>query len=113
LFILILFRVLLCNAFVPVTAVRFGTSGRDIPRGPGLFNLDCSLARDFNVTERFTFEFRAESYGLTNTSQFANPGATVSVATFTNGVVSSYNGYDIISSAAGNRQVRFGLKLVF
>lgn len=101
------------NAFAPVTAVRFGTSGRNILRGPGFFNLNASLVRDFRLTEKLTMQFRTEAYGLTNTPQFANPGATVSSATFTGGVVSAYNGYDIITSATGNRLLRFALKLVF
>src|SRR5207248_5128337 len=36
-------------AFAPVTAVRFGTSGRDIVRGPGFFNLDASVFRTFRL----------------------------------------------------------------
>jgi hypothetical protein len=109
-------------AFAPVTAVRFGTSGRDIVRGPGFFNLDLSLVRDFNLSERFKFQFRAEAYGLTNTPNFANPGTTVSNATFANGAVTKYNGYDIISATSASswspysgadRQFRFALKLLF
>jgi len=105
-------------AFAPVTAVRFGNSGRDIVRGPGYFDIDASLARDFDLTEHLTLQFRAEAYGLTNTPNFANPGATVSNATFANGAVTSYGGYDIISSTLqGNgvpdRQFRFALHLVF
>ena len=102
------------NAFAPVTAVRFGTSGRDTLRGPGLFNLDASLFRDFALTERFKLEFRAESFGLTNTPQFANPGdLNVSDATRANGAITNYNGYDIINSAGGERQLRFALKFTF
>lgn len=101
------------NAFAPVTTVEFGNTGRDILRGPGLFNLDASLVRDFTIKERLTLEFRAEAYGLTNTPQFGNPGANVSSATFVGGEITSYNGYDTISSASGQRQVRFALKLSF
>jgi len=109
-------------AFAPVTAVRFGTSGRNIVRGPGFFNLDLSLVRDFNLGERFKLQFRAEAYGLTNTPNFANPGATVSNAKFANGAVTSYGGYDIISGTSNSswspysgadREFRFALKLVF
>ncbi|MGH9668206.1 MAG: TonB-dependent receptor domain-containing protein, partial [Bryobacteraceae bacterium] len=100
-------------AFAPVTAVRFGTGGRNILRGPGMFNLDASLYRNFSIKERFKLQFRAESYGLTNTPTFSNPGATVSNATFSSGAVTNFNGYDIISSASGERQIRFALKLSF
>jgi hypothetical protein len=72
------------NAFAPVTAVAFGNTGRDILRGPGLFNLNASLFRTFDLTERFKLQFRAEALGLTNTPHFGNPSATVSNATFTN-----------------------------
>jgi len=100
-------------AFAPVTGVQFGTSGRNILRGPGLFNLDASVFRDFTVTERIKLQFRAEAFGATNTPQFANPSATVSNAVVSSGTITGYNGYDIISSASGERQVRFALKLSF
>jgi hypothetical protein len=82
-------------------------------RGPGFFNLNASLFRTFDLRERFKLQFRAEALGLTNTPQFANPSATVSNATFTNGVVTNLNGYDTITSSTGDRQLRFALKLYF
>lgn len=101
------------NAFAPVTTVQFGNTGRNILRGPGYFNLDASLIRTFNITERFKLKFRADAFSLTNTPQFGNPGTNVSSATFVNGAIESYNGYDIIDSAGGQRQIRFALKLSF
>jgi hypothetical protein len=101
------------NAFAPVTTVSFGNSGRDILRGPGFFNLNASLFRTFDLTERYKLQFRAEALGLTNTPQFANPSATVSNATFSNGVVTNLNGYDTITSSTGDRQLRFALKFYF
>jgi hypothetical protein len=66
------------NAFAPVTAVRFGNAGRNILRGPGVFNLDASVFRTFKMTERFDLQFRAETFGLTNTPAFGTPGSTAS-----------------------------------
>ena len=100
-------------AFAPVTTVNFGNSGRDIVRGPGVFNVNASLFRNFRLTERFMLQFRAESFNLTNTPQFGNPGATVSSATFVNGVITSLNGYTQITSASNERQLRFALRLSF
>jgi hypothetical protein len=101
-------------AFAPVTSVRFGTSGRDILRGPGLFNTDLSLFRTFRLTERFKLQFRAEAFNLTNTPQFGNPGATASAATRNaDGSIKALNGYTEITSASGERQMRFALKLFF
>jgi len=102
------------NAFAPVNDVRFGTSGRNILRGPGVFNIDASLFRDFKATERFTLQFRTEVFGVTNTPQFGNPGATVSSLTRNgDGSIKALNGYTEITSASGERQFRFALKLTF
>jgi hypothetical protein len=101
-------------AFSPVTAVRFGTSGRNIVRGPGVFNLDASVFRSFKLRERMDLQFRAEAFGATNTPQFSNPGANVSSATFNaDGSVKALNGYSVIGSSVGERQMRFALKLAF
>jgi hypothetical protein len=101
-------------AFKAVTDVRFGNSGRDILRGPGLFNLDGSLFRTFRMTERFHLQVRAEMFGATNTPQFANPGATVSnMSLNTDGSVRALGGYTEITSATGERQIRFAAKLSF
>jgi hypothetical protein len=101
-------------AFATVTTVAFGNSGRDILRGPGVFNTNASVFRNFRLTERFVLQFRAEAFNLTNTAQFGNPGATVSSATFnTDGSIKSLNGYTQISSASNERQMRFALKLTF
>lgn len=59
-------------------AVRFGTTGRNILRGPGVLHLDASLFRKFWITKRFGRLVRMERFGVTNTSQFGNPGANVS-----------------------------------
>ena len=102
------------NAFAPVTEVRFGTSGRNILRGPGFFNTDASIFRNFKITERFGLQFRAEMFGVTNTPQFGNPGATVSGATRNpDNSIRVLNGYTEILAATGERQARFALKLSF
>ena len=101
-------------AFAPVTTVSFGNSGRDILRGPGVFNVNASMFRTFRLTEKFQLQFRAEAFNLTNTPQFGQPGATVTSATFnSDGSVKALNGYTQITSASNERQLRFALKLMF
>lgn len=78
----------------------FGNTGRNILRGPGYFNLDSSLFRNFRINERFRVQFRAEAFGTTNTPHFGNPAATV-----TNG------GFGNITGSSGQRQLRFAMKL--
>ena len=43
--------------------------------GPGIHRLDFSLFKAFPVTETMRFEFRAESFNLTNTPSFGQPGS--------------------------------------
>jgi carboxypeptidase family protein/TonB-dependent receptor-like protein len=103
------------NAFAPVTAVRFGNSGRNTLRGPGLVNLDASLFRDFQLREGLRMQFRAEVFNVTNTPAFNNPGANASAPTRNaDGTILNLNGYTEITSAqATERQIRFALRMIF
>jgi len=89
------------SAFSGVTDARFGTSGRNILRGPGGVNLDLSLFRNFKLTERFTVQFRAESFNLSNTPHFDNPGTSVNASSFMR----------ITSAVADQRTIRFGVRM--
>ena len=97
------------------TTAVFGNSGRDIIRGPGVFNVNASLFRNFAVTERFKLQFRVETFNLTNTPQFGNPGVTLTSAKLSGGVpiLGSLNGFSQITTASNERQLRFALKLSF
>jgi hypothetical protein len=50
-----------------------GTVGRNALRGPGFFQLDFSLMKNFNVTERWTVQFRSDFFNVLNHPNFANP----------------------------------------
>ena len=52
------------SSFAQPTGVRYGTSGRNIFDGPGLFDLNLSLFKDFKITERWGFELRADTFNL-------------------------------------------------
>src|SRR6266542_799791 len=98
---------------VPGNEIRFGTTGRNIIRGPGFFNLDGSIFRNFNITERVKFQFRMEMFGVTNTPHLNNPGTDVTnTATF--GVITStLNLAGRGTVTGGERQVWFGAKVIF
>ncbi|HEY3443456.1 MAG TPA: TonB-dependent receptor [Paludibaculum sp.] len=91
------------TSFKAVTDVRFGSTGRNILRQPGIWNTDIMINRTFKVTERVSTAFRAEFYNLPNTSHFGGVSS---------GSVTSGNFMRILSSS-GERQVRFGLRLAF
>jgi hypothetical protein len=89
------------TAFAAPTGVRYGTSGRDILRGPGWVNLDFSLFRRFVIREPWALEFRGEAANATNTPHFNNPNSNISSGNFL--VVTSAN--------SDQRQLRVGLRL--
>jgi hypothetical protein len=97
------------TAYAPVTAVRFGNSGRNQLRGPGMVNADASIYRSFRVTERVGAQFRAEMFNLSNTPHFANPRADASGALFGSLTGIANTGRDGIDE----RFVRFGLRVTF
>jgi len=92
----------------------FGNTGRNILRGPGVFNLDLAVFRSFRMTERFNLQFRAEAYHATNTPQFGNPGANVSSMQLNDdGTIRNLGGFSEVRTASGERQFRFALRLAF
>lgn len=97
---------------VPGTEIRFGTTGRNIIRGPGFFNLDASVFRTFTITEKVKFQFRMEMFGVTNTPHLNNPNTNVTDANF--GVITStLNLAGRGTGSGGERQVWFGAKVIF
>jgi len=57
-----------CFAAVPQGVVRPGNTGRYTVRGPGFFNLDASLMKNFNISKegRFKLQVRAETFNTLN-----------------------------------------------
>jgi hypothetical protein len=107
-------------AFTPVTTATFGNAGFNTLRGPGSTNLDLNLFRDFRVTERIRAQIRAESFNITNSPHFSNPGSNVSnLQLSSEGTVKNLNGYSTITSVnplgrlIDPRYFRFGLRLMF
>jgi hypothetical protein len=82
--------------------VRFGTSGWNILRGPSRFQWDFGLFRQFQLTEKFTLQFRAEGFNFTNTPQWGNPSGNRDSANFAEN-----------TTVSGERIFRFGLRLGF
>jgi hypothetical protein len=102
-------------AFRAVTERRYGTTGRNILRGPGVINTDLSLFRSFPIRERFQLQFRAEAFNAANTPHFNNPGATVSnMRIGSSGEIIDLGNFMSITSARTDERVfRFALRLQF
>jgi hypothetical protein len=102
-------------AFRAVDGVRFGSTGLNILRGPGLVNMDANVFRTFKLGEKVSMQFRTEAFNVTNTPHFNNPGTNVSnMQLNADGSVRSLGGFGVISSARDDsRQVRFALRFFF
>jgi hypothetical protein len=70
-------------------AGTFGNLGRDTLFGPGLWNADLSLAKNFNLTERVHFQLRAEAYNAFNHVNLGQPDSCVDCQDGNAGTISS------------------------
>jgi hypothetical protein len=93
------------SVFSTPAAYHFGTAPRTFSsvRSDKTHNVDLSLQKVTNLTERLGLEFRAEAFNLTNTPVFSPPNTTFGSPSF--GVVSS--------QANLPRVVQLALKLKF
>ena len=107
------------SSFAQPTTAAFGTSGRNIFSGPGLFVLNASLFKDFRLRERYGIELRAETFNVTNTPEFSSPcggsgcdQASLTSSTF--GYVTSTLGSGTgVNGTGGGRAVQLGVKVTF
>jgi hypothetical protein len=107
------------NAFQQQPIGNPGNEGRAQCYGPDWRGLDFSVFKDFALTERFKLSFRAEAYNITNTPNFALPGAAISSWTVKDnpaGIPTNAGTFgQITSSNIGftPRVLQFALKLNF
>ena len=90
-------------AFQAQTAGTLGNERREQLFGPHFRHLDLSAFKVFQINQRFNVEFRAESFNLTNTANFALPNNSLGGSFF--GSVTSMT-YPYIP-----REFQFALKL--
>lgn len=90
----------------------FGDLGRSLPdvRTPGTVNWDLSVIKNTTVTERFTVQFRAESFNFLNHVNLGAPNA--SFVAGPDGRNRSGN-FGVITSARDARVTQLALRLVF
>jgi hypothetical protein len=97
------------SAYAAPHAGTLGNAGRDSLIGPGLDDLDLSLAKNTTIHERLRTQFRAEWFNVLNHSNFTTPNAVV---------LSSATAYSptagvLTATATTSRQLQFALKFLF
>jgi len=98
------------TAFAEVTSARFGTSGFNMLRGPGLFNWDFGLQREFALSGSLRLQLRLESFNFTNTPHLATPDNNVGDGEDFMTITSVQ---DLGREGIDERQFRLGVRIVF
>ena len=87
-------------AFVPNATGQFGNLARNALVGPALSNTDIAAIRNFQITERYRLQFRAEFFNIFNQVNFNPPVSTLTSSAFGR-----------LTTALAPRVVQFAMKL--
>jgi hypothetical protein len=83
-----------------------GTGTRNVARGPGFWNLDLTILKDFKMpwSETQVLQFRTDAFNIFNHPNFSPPNANLQSA----------GGFGTINSTVNDaRQLQLGLKYIF
>jgi hypothetical protein len=99
------------------TITGFGHTPRNSFRGPGFFNSDFSLLKNFQLGERFKLGLGATAYNVFNHANFANPISDVSSGQFgqiRSTVVPPTSAYGaFVGSAVSGRLIQLNARITF
>jgi hypothetical protein len=89
----------------------FGNLKRGDVRGPGISNVDFSVAKNWRVKERYGIQFRTEMFNVFNHVNFRAHNLNVA----TGGIENNLNngGFGRATSTRGPREIQFGFKFTF
>ena len=96
--------------------VRQGTLGRNAVYGPGIFQVNFGLRREFKLTEQLRFNVGAEAFNLFNKPQFSSYNSFLSGGNFgipTQTLNSSLGGLNALYQLGGPRSLQFSARLSF
>ncbi|HEX6896103.1 MAG TPA: carboxypeptidase regulatory-like domain-containing protein [Bryobacteraceae bacterium] len=88
----------------------FGNLGRNSITGPGFSNVDLAIWKDTKITERLTWQIRADAFDLLNHANFNNPVLTVPNANL--GLITGGTRFTA-GDFGTSRQVQLAMKLIF
>ena len=103
-----------CKAFssVPGSCANLvGNATRNLLTAPGLVNVDFSVIKNHQITERLNAQFRAETFNLFNRANFNYPSANT-LFSGANGTPIG-NAGQITTTSNTSRQIQLALKLVW
>jgi len=103
---------------IPLTGLGLLGGGPSQIRGPGFHRLDFSTFKDFQLSERFRLQFRAEFFNILNHPNFNAPGfggnGVVAISGATNFTSPNFGEIGSTRDAPNDpRQIQFALKLYY
>ena len=105
--------------FVQTGDYKSGSMGKNPFHGPGFWQLNPAVFKNFQITERVGLEFRAEAENVAHNTRWSNPsGSSASQQLNADGslntsVTNPLRGFATITGANSDRKFRFGLRLAF
>jgi hypothetical protein len=96
----------------------YGNLGRNTVTGPGIFDIDFSTLKNFNLTERRYLQFRFEAFNFLNHPNLGDPNLSLTSNAVTGAGIpipgsGAFGTINSTRSTIAMRQLQFGLKLVF
>ncbi|HEX8183853.1 MAG TPA: hypothetical protein VF747_03855, partial [Blastocatellia bacterium] len=104
-------RILNPAAFSIPAPGQFGNLGRGVIRGPGINNIDFSMAKNWRMRERYGLQFRAEMFNVFNHANFRSCNLSEAGGCIENNL--SNGSFGRATSTRGPREIQFGLKFNF
>jgi len=107
------------NAFAPPRGLTFGDAGRNGLNNTHWTNFDMALFKHFKITERMSFEFRAEAFNIFNHTQWrpiaGDSGSAASNLGEANNTfsLSPGDGFLQVTDAHNPRILQLGAKFIF
>jgi hypothetical protein len=98
-------------AFSVPAAQTWGNLGKNIFRGPALWQIDTALQRRIAIREHLALELRGECFNLLNRAQYGNPLADISAASTFGQITTLVN--TTPTGSGTPRQFEISAKLVF
>ena len=98
-------------AFTVPLAGTWGNAGRNLGRGPSLYQIDLSLAKRVSLGEHVRLEIRADAFNILNRSQYGDPSGDVTVPSQFGIIQSTINTTPIGTGTP--RQIQFMIRASF
>jgi hypothetical protein len=99
-----------CNNPSRQDLCHYGSAGYNILESPGQRNLDFSLFKNFNLSERYKLQFRSEFFNAFNTPYFGQPGG-IGFSSVNSVIPDGARMGEVRSIRTPMRIIQFGLKL--